>query len=527
MGPRDVTGPKVQLRVRATIIFCVTTHARWKDGSIVVHGEALWEEHACVIAPVELLADVNLASFRDALARVEPIDQRGVVLSPDPRDTFVARSAAIIDGVRLDLEGSRFVVAVRTWESTWDEADARTRIREILAPLLRRHRAEVLRLAPDDWGGGDHLEALIAIPVRGRTVGEAIQLGCDARALLNALRGGSLAPDRVIDLVEGGHADALVDRPETQWLEAKSAPYRLDEDSEKLELAKDVAALANASGGVILLGAHVRRQAGGDVIDRFSPIPLEMVQERRYRAVLGSRVIPAIEDLRFVRAHRGDGRGAAALFIPPQRETLKPFLVRGAMVNGRPNASYVSVPVRTGEDIRFEDAAALQGQLAAGRAALRAERAAAAMRDQMTRLTAETRRGLDRLAGPEPPVLIAGEGSGSGAFRMKPDGCFIAWVLNVGGQPAQIDDALLTLGPATGEAEYPDGRRLSPNEQKAIFFLQLRDQAPVTDLERCEGSLAVLYRPLKGGDTETLQITLRPSPRGQRMWDVAERPLDS
>ena len=57
----------------------------------------------------------------------------------------------------------------------------------------------------------------------------------------------------------GRDPNKLIGQPETAWLDFKGQPYRLNKsdprrDKECFELARDVTALANASGGIILIG---------------------------------------------------------------------------------------------------------------------------------------------------------------------------------------------------------------------------------------------------------------------------------
>jgi len=60
-------------------------------------------------------------------------------------------------------------------------------------------------------------------------------------------------------------------------------PYKLDEARWAGELAKDVAALANAEGGLIAVGLQTRRDNGNDVIDVVKPVPATLVSADRYR----------------------------------------------------------------------------------------------------------------------------------------------------------------------------------------------------------------------------------------------------
>lgn len=64
----------------------------------------------------------------------------------------------------------------------------------------------------------------------------------------------------VLAVLASGNFDPLVGLAETIDVEFKGQPYQVtDHDSQKFELAKDVSALANASGGVIIIGVQTRR----------------------------------------------------------------------------------------------------------------------------------------------------------------------------------------------------------------------------------------------------------------------------
>jgi hypothetical protein len=59
------------------------------------------------------------------------------------------------------------------------------------------------------------------------------------------------------------------------------------------------------------------------------------------------------------------------LHLPPQVEELKPFLVHGAIVDGRTEGAFISIVRRRGESSIPVTAAAVHASLAAGRALLR------------------------------------------------------------------------------------------------------------------------------------------------------------
>jgi predicted HTH transcriptional regulator len=54
--------------------------------------------------------------------------------------------------------------------------------------------------------------------------------------------------DQALAILANGDFDQLIGAPESLEVEFKSEPYRVEQESQKFELAKDVSALANAAG---------------------------------------------------------------------------------------------------------------------------------------------------------------------------------------------------------------------------------------------------------------------------------------
>jgi hypothetical protein len=124
----------------------------------------------------------------------------------------------------------------------------------------------------------------------------------------------------------------LIGQEEGLELEFKGSPYRLDVDAEKFELGKDVSGLANAEGGVIVIGVRTKRhlESPVDVADDVRPIPRDRLDEARHAAVLNDRVYPRIEGLA-VRYHESQDDPAVGLLsidVPPQDQADKYFLVQ-------------------------------------------------------------------------------------------------------------------------------------------------------------------------------------------------------
>jgi len=136
-----------------------------------------------------------------------------------------------------------------------------------------------------------------------------------------------------LEILERGGFDAFVGMPETIEVEFKSEPYQIpDRDSEKFELAKDVSALANASGGVIVIGVRTERDnaTAVDVADEPRPLPRGLVNEEQYEAILSDMVYPRLNavSVRFHPSTGDDERGLVCIDVPPQNEVDKYFLIQ-------------------------------------------------------------------------------------------------------------------------------------------------------------------------------------------------------
>ena len=65
--------------------------------------------------------------------------------------------------------------------------------------------------------------------------------------------------------------------------------------------------------------------------------------------------------------------GSRLIDVPPQPEELKPFLVHGAIVDGRVEGTFISIVRRRGEASIPMTAPMIHAQIAAGRALLRGD----------------------------------------------------------------------------------------------------------------------------------------------------------
>lgn len=143
----------------------------------------------------------------------------------------------------------------------------------------------------------------------------------------------------VLDVLATGNFEQLVGLAETIDVEFKGQPYQIaDHDSQKFELAKDVSALANASGGVIVIGVQTERdnEASVDVAAELRPLALGLVDEQQYEGILSDMIYPRLREVQ-VRFHSSavdNDRGLVSIDVPTQDEVDKYFLIQRPIEEG-------------------------------------------------------------------------------------------------------------------------------------------------------------------------------------------------
>jgi Schlafen, AlbA_2 len=144
--------------------------------------------------------------------------------------------------------------------------------------------------------------------------------------------------DEILVILDSGNFAALIGVREDLEVEFKRQPYQLDSDGEKFELAKDVAAMANAVGGVIVIGVQTERREESplDQAVRIRSFERARVDPDRYVSTATDRIYPRIRNLRVeFRPTADDGeRGLVMIDVPPQPESDKLFLVQRPIDEG-------------------------------------------------------------------------------------------------------------------------------------------------------------------------------------------------
>ncbi|MEV7983324.1 ATP-binding protein [Streptomyces sp. NPDC086519] len=180
------------------------------------------------------------------------------------------------------------------------------------------------------------------------------------------------SPSGVYALVSAGAPALILGELESEWLEVKRENYGIAVESQKYEFACDVASFANSDlGGLIVIGiASEKDSSGNDVLVRVTPCRKGSVQVQRYMQILRDRLIPAVEGLR-IDVTSLDSGDIMAVYIPPQPEENKPFIVKGAIIESKVSGSFFSIPHRRGSDKWAETPEAIHSMLVAARAVLR------------------------------------------------------------------------------------------------------------------------------------------------------------
>ncbi|WP_158713151.1 helix-turn-helix domain-containing protein [Streptomyces sp. NRRL S-1813] len=175
---------------------------------------------------------------------------------------------------------------------------------------------------------------------------------------------GRVTAQHATKMIVSGEIDSLLGWREDGQLEAKSALYDIEKTAGRIELAKDVTQFANSpSGGILILGMRTKGDATGDRFSKITPLDIPNKLDQRYRSILDSRVYPAIEGI-------GIGvipyEGGKILFItvPPQKDSLKPFLVQGAVIDGEGKDSFFLIPQRQADNVSSVPGRAVHALLA-------------------------------------------------------------------------------------------------------------------------------------------------------------------
>jgi hypothetical protein len=293
-------------------------------------------------------------------------DAADVCIAYGDADTY-EEDRTFIHGATFGLHHGVIAMTVSFAFDPRDERNLCEVVCTTLEPLLRRHRMTIVKCK--DFR--DVVYVTIGFNTRSRTLRQLYDFGEDAQALIGALDGGELTRVTAGDLIRAGHVNALIGQPEGHWLEVKRQHHDLSVDTGKIKLAESVSRFCNSEDGGLVIYGMASKKMPNDVIRRIFPLPRDKGMVSRYRRVLRDHLHPPPVNLRIEAVDMPDNGMLILIDVPPQSEELKPFLVHGAIVDGKAEDEFISIVRRQGDETIPITAPMIHSMLAAGRALLR------------------------------------------------------------------------------------------------------------------------------------------------------------
>ncbi|MDQ3722257.1 MAG: ATP-binding protein [Actinomycetota bacterium] len=328
-------------------------------GSIVGHDQGF-------IGPARIVRAAAATSLRKALERFQHMESPGdvEVLLTDDEPPHLDPDTSAVHGSSLALRsGELLVETVAYFGEPPDEAD----VERIAGDAAERRRAALVGTSVSHQQAGWIVFLTLRVPTRGRTAGDMFDVADHVAAVVQAVADGDHTPATTAELVRDGLAEIFVGRYEADWLEAKRAPYRLEEAAGRFELAKDVAMLANARGGVILVGAKTKRGPGGrDRIKAINGCRRADIKPERYRQEIRRQIHPAPDGVTVELHEQRAGQLLGLIVVPEQEASRKPFLVVGRVDDGHYEGLAFTWVTREGEHASAPRAESVHALLRAG-----------------------------------------------------------------------------------------------------------------------------------------------------------------
>jgi predicted HTH transcriptional regulator len=155
-------------------------------------------------------------------------------------------------------------------------------------------------------------------------------------------------------IIDGHAYGSLIGLQEDAWLEAKGGtPYNLDSPEGRYELAKDVAAFANGTGGIVIVGLRTTRHATTqtDEITDYDLCRQATFNATQYAALIAEYIHPTVEGLAvyWVSVNPEGTHGLGIIEVPPQNPDRQYFLIANAIDSGSRVRQFVFGIVRRNE----------------------------------------------------------------------------------------------------------------------------------------------------------------------------------
>jgi len=339
------------------------------DGPYVIFKDGQYAtvdgDYACGVLPEAEVRCLPLSGLHAALGAIAEDDSaRWLVdvwlIDTDPPNRI--HDVEPIDGVALHSPGRGGLCAlIDIGLPLYVDEEFEAGIEDLLAPMMARvgGRAKAPVRPPESFFASHDCIVLVEfVEIAGRTVGDLLDLALATQAFLTAARNGEFNRTVARDLLRAGQFNSLLGQPESNWLEVKSQLWALDQDSGKAEAAKDLSALANATGGLLVIPAKTDSDAGRDVIAAVKTLPLDRFSEAQLRDTIAHWTFPPLRGIEVDMVDGGSGRGQVLITVPAHHPEDWPHLVVSPDDSAFTSAS-VAAYVRDGDKNRALTAAQL------------------------------------------------------------------------------------------------------------------------------------------------------------------------
>lgn len=217
----------------------------------------------------------------------------------------------------------------------------------------------------------------IAIAVEDtKTVGDLIDGAGAIADYLKATKSGPLDAVGVLNLLRAGHFNLLIGETESEYLEVKTAMHPIwvagtPGEKAKIELAQDVARFANGDLDALLVIGYREGSGTPDKIGSLTPVANSLLNPTQIAEVLDARIVPPIDGLLVETFSTSAAESVLAIYIPQQPAEMQPYLVHGAIAEGRVEGAFFSIVRRRGEGSITTSAQQIHAYIVAGKRFLR------------------------------------------------------------------------------------------------------------------------------------------------------------
>jgi hypothetical protein len=160
----------------------------------------------------------------------------------------------------------------------------------------------------------------------------------------------------LIQALASGRPEDLLGTAESPWLDFKSAPYAVNTDKGKFELCKDMAAFANAQGGLLVCGVAAEKQSDRavEVATRLQPFPQDRADVNRYIDTLNEYLRPRVVISHFwyrdpTKSAAGSALHYLVIEVDPVPEPDRYVIVRRMLNDKGMFADGLAIPLRHGD----------------------------------------------------------------------------------------------------------------------------------------------------------------------------------